>query len=55
MEQDKLYIRHILDAISIIEEYIQNFDFKMFLKNKEILAISLELLFKDLTGFLGRV
>ena len=34
MEQDKLYIRHILDAISIIEEYIQNFDFKMFLKNK---------------------
>jgi len=34
MEQDRLYIQHILDAISTIEGYIQNFDFEMFLKNK---------------------
>jgi uncharacterized protein with HEPN domain len=32
-EEDKVYLRHILDAISSIEEYSKGLSYKKFLKN----------------------
>lgn len=34
MEKDKLYIKHILDAISAIEQFTQNVEFEGFIENK---------------------
>ncbi|MDO8555328.1 MAG: DUF86 domain-containing protein [bacterium] len=34
MEEDSLYIKHILDAIIVIETYIENLSFETFSQNK---------------------
>ena len=34
MEKDKLYIKHILDAIAAIEQFIQSVEFEGFVENK---------------------
>ena len=34
MEKDKLYIKHILDAISTIDQFTKNIEFEGFVENK---------------------
>lgn len=36
MEKDNLYIKHILDAIAVIEKYLKDVNFESFMKNKLI-------------------
>jgi uncharacterized protein with HEPN domain len=36
MEKDKLYVKHILDAINLIEGYVKDINYEKFLENKLI-------------------